>query len=74
MQSFKKQIPAEKINEFCKTEFGSLPTNPTPAEVYHADDSLSFTQRIVNIANKCYGQACDEDEAGYIGSRFEMFL
>ena len=74
-KSYKKEIPAEKINAFCKKEFGTLPTTgPTPGEVYHADDNLRLEQRLVNISEKCYGQRCSLEDAGYMGCRLEMFL
>lgn len=75
METYKKEITAEQINAFCKKEFGTLPTTgPTPGEVYHADDNLRLEQRLINISEKCYGQRCSLEDAGYMGCRLEMFL
>lgn len=75
MMQSNQRISDEKLNQFALTEFGTLPTTgPTPAEVYNEDETLSMEQRFANISEKCYGQRCDLEEAGYIVSRLEFFL
>ena len=74
-KNFKKRIEDDKINAFCKKEFGTLPKSaPMPADVYHENDDTPVEERFVNISRKCYGQACSLEDAGYMVCRFEMFL
>lgn len=73
-KNFKKEIPAEKINAFCKKEFGTLPTSgKMPSEIYHSS-TAPLEERFMQISKEVYGQACSKDDAGYILVRFERFL
>ena len=76
MMQSNQRISDEKLNQFAKSEFGTLPTaGPTPAEVFYADDTLSVEQRMVNISETCYGQRCDINEDGkYMAKRLMDFL
>ena len=73
-KDYKKEIPSEKIDAFCKKEFGTLPTSGRmPSEIYHSS-TASLEERFMQISKEAYGQACSKDDAGYILVRFERFL
>lgn len=73
-KNYKKEIPAEKIDDFCKKEFGVLPTSgKKPGEIYHSS-TAPLEERFMQISKEVYGQACNKEDAGYMVARFEMFL
>ncbi len=73
-KNFKKEIPAEKIDAFCKKEFGVLPTSgKKPSEIYHSS-TAPLEERFMQISKDIYDQDCSKESAGYMVARFERFL
>ena len=74
MENVKKEIPIEKVDEFFKQEFGSLPKDTAlPSEIY-SKSSAPMEIRFMEIAAKCYGKPLARYSAGTMVCRFEMFL
>ncbi len=75
MDTFKKEIPSEKIDSFFNKEFGAANkcSDTLPSELFHASKA-EIGARFVEIAQKVYGKQISRHNADVMVCRFEMFL